>query len=101
VRLAAGFSLLSIPGEAIWQELVGIDLTARSPPHLLLAATSGVVTLSALALLARLPNPTRMDRIGMVLLLGPMLNVFLMVGTLEWQLRPGKSRGPPCTAGPP
>ncbi len=37
VALASGFTLISIPGDALWHELFGIDLTAWSPPHILIA----------------------------------------------------------------
>ncbi len=92
VVLASGFSLLSVPGDALWHELFGVDLTAWSPPHVMLALTSGSVLAAGVALLARGTSrlgPTLADRLGMMALLGLMLNVFLVVGTLEWEL-PGE-----------
>ncbi len=92
VALASVYSLLSVPGDAIWHELFGIDLTAWSPPHLILAATSSTVTLCAVALLVR----TRFNRlIGeakdvlIAMLLGLVLNILYIIGVLEWEL-PGQ-----------
>lgn len=50
VVLIAGYGLLSIPGDAIWHELYGLDLTAWSPPHVFLAMSASFQTLFAAAL---------------------------------------------------
>jgi hypothetical protein len=89
VALASVYSLTSIPGDAIWHELFGIDLTAWSPPHLILAATSSTVVLCAAALLnqtrfARLAGTTK--AMATCALLGLMLNILYIIGVLEWEL---------------
>ena len=49
--LIAGYGLFSIPGDAIWHELYGIDLTAWSPPHVFLALASASLPIFAAGLL--------------------------------------------------
>ena len=88
VALASTYALLSIPGDAIWHELFGFDLTAWSPPHVLLAAMMAAVIVSAVALLARarahMRSPGRADA-GMIALLSLMLNVVYVIGVVEWE----------------
>jgi len=50
VVLMAGYGLLSIPGDAIWHELYGIDLTAWSPPHIFLTVSAVSLTVFAAGL---------------------------------------------------
>ncbi|MXY92179.1 MAG: hypothetical protein F4Y42_01890 [Caldilineaceae bacterium SB0664_bin_27] len=49
--LVAGYGIFSIPGDAIWHELYGIDLTAWSPPHILIAISSATLPVFAAGLL--------------------------------------------------
>ena len=51
--LIAGYGLLSIPGDAIWHELYGVDLTAWSPPHIFLAVSASSLAISAIGLFLR------------------------------------------------
>ncbi len=51
VVLVAGYGLFSIPGDAIWHELYGIDLTAWSPPHIFIALSSASLPVFAVGLL--------------------------------------------------
>lgn len=51
VVLVAGYGLFSIPGDAIWHELYGIDLTAWSPPHIFIAVSSASLSIFAVGLL--------------------------------------------------
>ena len=51
--LIAGYGLLSIPGDAIWHELYGVDLTAWSPPHVFLAVSASSLAISAIGLFLR------------------------------------------------
>jgi hypothetical protein len=53
VVLIAGYGLLSIPGDAIWHELYGVDLTAWSAPHVFLAVAATSLSISAIGLLLR------------------------------------------------
>ncbi len=102
VALASLYSLLSIPGDALWHALYGIDLTAWSPPHVLIAAMMCAVMLSAVAMLVRArdsvpaaPKPAaarpatppwnRFD-LAIPVLLGLTLAVALIIGTVEWEL---------------
>ena len=51
IVIVAGYGVLSIPGDAIWHELYGLDLTAWSPPHVILAAASASLPVFAAGLL--------------------------------------------------
>lgn len=51
IVLVAGYGLFSIPGDAIWHELYGIDLTAWSPPHIFIAVASASLPVFAVGLL--------------------------------------------------
>ncbi|MCY4081212.1 MAG: hypothetical protein OXF54_13285 [Caldilineaceae bacterium] len=51
VVLVAGYGLFSIPGDAIWHELFGIDLTAWSPPHIFIGVSSASLSIFAVGLL--------------------------------------------------
>ena len=51
IVLVAGYGLFSIPGDAIWHELYGIDLTAWSPPHIFIAVSSASLSIFAVGLL--------------------------------------------------
>jgi len=92
VALASLYQLIAIPGDALWHELFGIDLTAWSPPHLSLAVMGAVVLLCAAAMIVR-AHPAAPRAIGadatVIGLLALMLNVVYMVGVLEWEL-PGE-----------
>jgi hypothetical protein len=50
VVLIAGYGLFSIPGDAIWHELYGVDLTAWSPPHFFLAMSASSLVVFAAGL---------------------------------------------------
>jgi hypothetical protein len=101
VALASLYQLMAIPGDALWHELFGIDLTAWSPPHLSLAFMGGVVLLSAASMIVRAwsgrERPLLPDVLILVLL-ALMLNIVYMVGVLEWEL-PGP-RSPLVSARP-
>jgi hypothetical protein len=102
VALASLYQLMAIPGDALWHELFGIDLTAWSPPHLSLALMGAVVLLSASAMVVRarpaMTRPGWADA-AIVVLMALMLNIAYMVGVLEWEL-PGE-RSPLVAARPP
>jgi hypothetical protein len=93
VAVASLYSLLSIPGDALWHALYGIDLTAWSPPHLMIGAMMCAVLLAGVATLARarsLPlaagqaaNPAD---IAIPVVLGLTLNVAMIIGTIEWEV---------------
>ncbi len=89
VALASAYELMAIPGDALWHQIFGVDLTAWSPPHVMLAGMMGLVLVSTLGALrhARFAATwkPRVD-LASILLLGVALNAFCMVGTLEWEL---------------
>ena len=64
IVLVAGYGLFSIPGDAIWHELYGIDLTAWSPPHVFIAMSSASLPMFAVGLLAGGGNMVRPSRRG-------------------------------------
>jgi hypothetical protein len=89
VALASAYELLAIPGDALWHQLFGIDLTAWSPPHLLLAGMMGFVQIGAIGMLRharRGARPRGWVAAAEVILLGLALNAFYLVGVLEWEL---------------
>ncbi len=101
VAVASMYSLLSIPGDALWHALYGIDLTAWSPPHLMLGIMTCVVVVCALGLLLQArPRMSRPDNVGWasIGLLGLMLNFAYILAALEWEM-PG-NRSPLVEARP-
>ena len=62
--LVAGYGLLSIPGDAIWHELYGIDLTAWSPPHVFLAVSAACLLIFAASLLGEGGNEVTLYKMG-------------------------------------
>ena len=95
VVLASAYTLFAIPGDALWHELVGPDLTAWSPPHIVLAAASTAVVLCGVGLLLQVRRDRRPSfwlDLGLFLLFGLSLNVLYTVGVLEWEL-PGELGG--------
>jgi len=95
LALASLYSLLSIPGDALWHALYGVDLTAWSPPHLILGLTSCTVMVCALGLLAQArPQFQRPEwaSAGMIALLSLLLSVAYLIGVIEWEM-PGALQG--------
>ncbi len=111
VVLTAGYGLFSIPGDAIWHELYGVDLTAWSPPHIFLMAASSSLPIFAAGLLLnsrskdepsqtqRPKTPTISFRRAGELLstvgwrnfiilfyLALALNQPLIIGSIEWEI---------------
>lgn len=89
VALASLFELMAIPGDAIWHEIFGEDLTAWSPPHVLLGVMSGAVILSAVGVLMQTRHSQKRApwrNITIVALLGLMLNVVYILAVIEWEL---------------
>lgn len=90
IVLAAGYGLFSIPGDAIWHELYGIDLTAWSPPHIFLAVAFAAVSISAVGLLLN-KNDSQKSTVGWLNLvtlffLVLALNNLLILGSIEWEV---------------
>lgn len=94
VCLASLYSIMSIPGDALWHEIFGLDLTAWSPPHLMLGLTGCAVLLSAVGLLCNIRSsvlkPVVTDA-GVIILLAIALNMALIFGVLEWELPTSRS----------
>jgi len=91
VALASLYSLRSIPGDALWHVLYGIDLTAWSPPHLIIGFMMCAVTISAVGVLVQVRGATARGRwsavdLAIPVLLGLMLNVAGIVGFIEWEI---------------
>lgn len=96
VAIAATYALLSVPGDALWHQLFGFDLTAWSPPHILLAVMMAIVTLSAVALWLQQPGARGFFRgflrdLVTMALLAITLNELYIVGVLEWETVNGRS----------
>jgi hypothetical protein len=89
VALASFYELLAIPSDALWHAIFGEDLTAWSPPHVLLGAMGCIVTISAVGLLAQTrfaPSWKTWRQVGVFTLLGLALNIAYILGVLEWEL---------------
>jgi hypothetical protein len=87
VALASVYMLMAIPGDALWHQLFGVDLTAWSPPHLLIGVSNATVIICALGLLVQ-ARP-KYGHALMVILSALMLNFIYLIGVLEWEL-PGQ-----------
>jgi len=89
VALASVYMLMAIPGDALWHELYGIDLTAWSPPHVLIGITNATVLICGLGLLRQarpaMQRPAWSDAL-ILTMLALMLNVAYLIGALEWEL---------------
>ena len=89
VAIASLYMIFTIPGDALWHQLFGIDLTAWSPPHLMIGLMNAVVVVCALGLLVHSRGSSAsalwVDA-GIAVLLALMLNVVYIVGVLEWEL---------------
>jgi hypothetical protein len=95
VVLASAYTLIAIPGDALWHELVGPDLTAWSPPHMAIAAAMTAVVLCGVGLLLQARQERRPSAwlvFGLYGLLGLTLNILYTVGVLEWELPSGLAR---------
>ncbi len=95
VALASAYEIVAIPGDALWHQIFGVDLTAWSPPHLMLAGMMGLVLVGTVAMLLHAGFPVERPRWvapSVILLLGLALNVFCLVGVLEWELPTQRSR---------
>ncbi len=89
VSIASLYTIFTIPGDALWHQLFGVDLTAWSPPHLMIALMSAVVVVCALGLLVQARGAAARAtwiNMGIMALLALMLNVVYIVGVLEWEL---------------
>ncbi len=88
VALASAYELLALPGDALWHEIFGIDLTAWSPPHVTISLMMAVVLVGAAAMLVDAHERERVARptVPAVLLCGLALNVLSLIGVLEWEL---------------
>lgn len=90
VVLAAGYGLFSIPGDAIWHELFGIDLTAWSPPHIFLIIASSSTPLFAAGLLlqsrAKEARTTDWKNLLVLFFLALVLSEVYLIAVLEWEI---------------
>jgi len=90
IVLGALYGLLSIPADALWHELFGPDLTAWSPPHLLLAAAMVAEVAGGAWVLAGEAD-RGWAKVLLVVLLGLALDAALLAGVLEWELPGGRA----------
>ncbi|MGE5222185.1 MAG: hypothetical protein ACM3PY_07095 [Omnitrophica WOR_2 bacterium] len=89
VALASLYEMMAIPGDALWHEIFGRDLTAWSPPHVMIGLMIALVITSAIGVLIQsFPGKRRAGwrDAAIVLLLGLMLNTVYIIGVLEWEL---------------
>lgn len=88
VALASAYELFALPGDALWHQIFGIDLTAWSPPHVTISLMMGAVLVAAAAMLVDAHRRARVSRpiAFAVILCGIALNVLYLIGVLEWEL---------------
>lgn len=89
VALASLYEMMAIPGDAIWHEIFGKDLTAWSPPHVMIGLMIALVVISTIGVLIQShpdKNRTGWSNAAILLLLGLMLNTIYIIGVLEWEL---------------
>jgi hypothetical protein len=88
VALAALYTLMAIPGDALWHALIGLDLTAWSPPHVLLGLMSAAMMASAVGVLVQarpaMPRGRWANAVILVVLV-LMLKQLLLLGVSEWE----------------
>lgn len=92
VAIASLYGLMSVPGDAVWHEIFGIDLTAWSPPHVLLALAIGTMAICAAGMLMRVRESFSHRgpvEAGGVALMALSLTVILLIATIEWELPAG------------
>lgn len=88
LAIASIYALASIPGDAIWHELFGIDLTAWSPPHIFLGIATCATLVSGAGLLARaFPDSGRPGWVSgvVVVLFALLLNIGYFIAAVEWE----------------
>jgi hypothetical protein len=88
VALASLYVFLALPGDALWHEIGGRDLTAWSPPHVMLGLMHAAVLVSAVGLLVQ--GRAAMRRVGwantaITVLLALILTLTHLVGVLDWE----------------
>lgn len=90
VVLAAGYGLLSIPGDAIWHELFGIDLTAWSPPHIFLMVAASSTPIFAIGLLLQAyrkgSGANSWQSLFVLFFLALVLSEIFLIAVLEWEI---------------
>lgn len=86
------YVLVSIPGDALWHLIFGVDLTAWSPPHILIALMMFSVFFAVINLLA-VAFPAAERRRGtnlwMALLLGLLSAMMYLTACIEWEFPGG------------
>jgi len=90
--VASIYVLASIPGDALWHAIFGVDLTAWSPPHLLIATMMFVIFFATINLLAT-AYPAEKRGAGsqfwMVALLGLLGAMIYLTAVIEWEFPGG------------
>ncbi len=90
--IASIYVLSSIPGDALWHAIFGVDLTAWSPPHLLIATMMFVIFFATINLLA-VAHPPGQRGVGiqfwMAALLGLLGAMIYLTAVIEWEFPGG------------
>jgi hypothetical protein len=90
LTLAALYAILSVPGDAIWHQIFGIDLTAWSLPHVALDMAGNAAGICTLAIFLQSAKVApRLRSLVTIVFLGMIINSVCLIGTLEWEI-PGK-----------
>jgi hypothetical protein len=93
LALAAGYQVISTPLDPVWHQLYGVDLTAWSLPHLMLAIGFTGLMLTAIAIqLSLIPagawrtiRSIRQQEIFVLLMFAILGGILTQFGTAEWE----------------
>ncbi len=94
IVIAALYGWISVPGDAIWHEIYGFDLTAWSPPHVMLMIASATEPLCAAGLLMmtrRKSSGVNWRDVVVLIFLGAALQMFNIIGVLDWEIPGGRA----------
>ncbi len=88
IVIAALYAWLSVPGDALWHELYGVELTSWSPPHVMLILASAAETISAAVLLIQSQKPDVLPawkKLTSLAILSLALNEVYIIATTDWE----------------
>ena len=87
IVIAGLYAWMSVPGDALWHELYGIELTSWSPPHVMLIIASAAETISAAGLLINSQEvPSLWKKLVSIFIISIALNELYVIATTDWEV---------------
>jgi hypothetical protein len=86
--LVSAYLLCSLPSDAVWHQIYGVDITPWSLPHVLIMVMSSVVAIAATSLLLTSQEPGKRSRVvyaGVVMLIACAIWTALLLVTSEYE----------------